>query len=486
MALSNYQVVFHAYNNTAIGHVNIEFVRDGIRQGWYGSNIDNNNPIELGNIKGGIYEETSSSLERIKKEPNNHAATTITVSESNYQRALQHAKNANINTINGNGDYNLITGNCVDFSNTILSMVLPSTGWKLFDNARAQDYIPFNNFTSIYAATVASVAQIRYDIAMFNDVIMDDMMRNLRILMEGKKKFKCVIPYVMDIAEESIYCYWASPLAIDLNGDGVHTISLDNSNSTFSIRKLEQFEKSGWLSPQDGFIAIDSNNNGRIDDINELFGGRLGEGFAKLALLDTNQDGLINQLDDYFDKLLIWQDVNGDGISQPLELHTLSSLSISELSLKYNNDSFMLENGNIIGETSTATINNNSTALVDIYFQTASKQLLKDDYPNSNIDDEHIINSQPDPLAQPDEKNLEIMLTNRNYNPLLNVGNSDNSNTNNHNLRQIQIANSSHLYDTDVAQFVQAMSAFAPPAATQTSWVYSQQSNGQVLLAVNH
>ncbi|WP_199102594.1 calcium-binding protein [Aquitalea sp. ASV11] len=53
-------------------------------------------------------------------------------------------------------------------------------------------------------------------------------------------------------------------------------------------------------------------------------------------------------------------------------------------------------------------------------------------------------------------------------------------------IERIQTADGRTLYNSDVAQFVQAMSAFAPPAATQTSWVNGQQSNGQVLLAVNH
>jgi hypothetical protein len=41
------------------------------------------------------------------------------------------------------------------------------------------------------------------------------------------------------------------------------------------------------------------------------------------------------------------------------------------------------------------------------------------------------------------------------------------------------------MYNSDVAQFVQAMSAFAPPSATQTSWVMGSKVMG-VLLAVSH
>ncbi|NWK78472.1 calcium-binding protein [Aquitalea sp. LB_tupeE] len=53
-------------------------------------------------------------------------------------------------------------------------------------------------------------------------------------------------------------------------------------------------------------------------------------------------------------------------------------------------------------------------------------------------------------------------------------------------IERIQTADGRTLYNSDVAQFVQAMSAFAPPPASQTHWVSGQQSNGQVLLAVSH
>ena len=46
-------------------------------------------------------------------------------------------------------------------------------------------------------------------------------------------------------------------------------------------------------------------------------------GYQALADLDTNHDGVINAQDPGFSQLMIWQDVNGDGICQPVALHTL-------------------------------------------------------------------------------------------------------------------------------------------------------------------
>ncbi|MFJ3054729.1 calcium-binding protein [Herbaspirillum sp. NPDC087042] len=59
------------------------------------------------------------------------------------------------------------------------------------------------------------------------------------------------------------------------------------------------------------------------------------------------------------------------------------------------------------------------------------------------------------------------------------------SGTDNH-IERIKTADGKTLYDTDVAKLVQAMAAFSPPSATQTSWTSGQRSHGQVLLSVTH
>jgi Ca2+-binding RTX toxin-like protein len=53
-------------------------------------------------------------------------------------------------------------------------------------------------------------------------------------------------------------------------------------------------------------------------------------------------------------------------------------------------------------------------------------------------------------------------------------------------IERIKTADGLTMYNTDVETFVQAMAAFAPPSAAQTSWTSGQSSNGKVLLAVSH
>lgn len=85
------------------------------------------------------------------------------------------------------------------------------------------------------------------------------------------------------------------------------------------------------------FLAIDRNGDGLINDISELFGSpeSTSNGFEVLRELDSNDDFVINKKDPAFSKLLLWNDKNGDGISQPNELFTLRQKGVTSISLRY-------------------------------------------------------------------------------------------------------------------------------------------------------
>ena len=62
-----------------------------------------------------------------------------------------------------------------------------------------------------------------------------------------------------------------SPLTLDLDGDGVETVSV-NDGVYFDHDGNGFAEKSGWVSKDDAILVRDLNNNGQIDDGSELFG----------------------------------------------------------------------------------------------------------------------------------------------------------------------------------------------------------------------
>ena len=65
----------------------------------------------------------------------------------------------------------------------------------------------------------------------------------------------------------------ASPLVLDLDGDGVELISLSSANAVYwDLDQDGMAEASGWVDADDGLLAYDWNEDGVIDDHSELFG----------------------------------------------------------------------------------------------------------------------------------------------------------------------------------------------------------------------
>ncbi|WP_343733224.1 SdrD B-like domain-containing protein [Duganella sp.] len=161
-----------------------------------------------------------------------------------------------------------------------------------------------------------------------------------------------------------------TPIAIDLNGDGIHTIARDDMTGRFDLLGTGKAIQSGWLSKGDGFLAIDSNGNGQIDDISELFGGvSKGSGFAKLASYDSNGDGVVNANDALFSHLSIWQDANSNGKTDAGELLSLSQAGVVSLNVAYTELPFIDENNNLHLERSSVTLANGQAAsMTDVYF----------------------------------------------------------------------------------------------------------------------
>jgi hypothetical protein len=165
---------------------------------------------------------------------------------------------------------------------------------------------------------------------------------------------------------------WHSPLAIDLNNDGVKSVSIDKG-VTFDIMGNGTSVNVGWLSKQDGWLAVDSNDNGKIDSQRELFGGEVGEGFAKLSQYDSNGDNVVDSNDANFSDLKIWRDGNTNGVTDRGELQSLSVFGIKSLNVEhiaYQDAAELDDRGNILGERgSVNTFDGGTLSMVDLYVQ---------------------------------------------------------------------------------------------------------------------
>jgi hypothetical protein len=167
----------------------------------------------------------------------------------------------------------------------------------------------------------------------------------------------------------------ASPLILDLNGDGVHTLGI-GAGVQFDIRADGKKVNTGWVGSGDGLLALDRNGDGVINDGSELFGtatpaskgGKAADGFAALAELDNNHDGVVDSKDAQYGNLRVWVDANADGVSQASELQTLASLHIASLTVAAQ-ASDVIDEGNWIGLQSSYTSSDGSThTLADAWF----------------------------------------------------------------------------------------------------------------------
>jgi hypothetical protein len=100
-------------------------------------------------------------------------------------------------------------------------------------------------------------------------------------------------------------------------------------------------------------------------------GQRAGNGYLALSELDTNGDGIISATDANFADLMVWVDSNSDGVSQTPELHSLSSLGITQLDLKAQ-ASTQEDNGNMVGLVSSYTTSDGAVHdMADVWFATS-------------------------------------------------------------------------------------------------------------------
>lgn len=93
------------------------------------------------------------------------------------------------------------------------------------------------------------------------------------------------------------------PLVLDFAGTSAQ---LSDMRFSFDLDTDGQAENVPMLGGGRGYLAIDRNQNGRIDDGRELFGPTTGDGFAELASLDTDGNGWIDEADASFGDLRVW------------------------------------------------------------------------------------------------------------------------------------------------------------------------------------
>ncbi len=126
------------------------------------------------------------------------------------------------------------------------------------------------------------------------------------------------------------------PLAINLDG-GI--VTLRDTSFQFDLDADGTKEDISFVSQGNGFIVFDKNNDGKINDGNEMFGTQSGNGFQDLSQYDDDDNGVIDENDDIYEQLNIWtQDGAGND-----HLMSLKEAGVGVIGLEHNNSRFELK-----------------------------------------------------------------------------------------------------------------------------------------------
>ncbi len=149
------------------------------------------------------------------------------------------------------------------------------------------------------------------------------------------------------------------PLVINFDGNAAE---LSQTHFKFDIDANGTPEQIATLKPGGGFLALDKNKDGVINNGSELFGPNSGNGFAELAKYDSDNNGFIDEADPIYNSLRIWQQ-HEDGSQQlialgdknigaiylghattPFQLRTADNKSLGEIT---DTGVYLTENGKV-------------------------------------------------------------------------------------------------------------------------------------------
>ncbi|MCR5581787.1 MAG: hypothetical protein K6F66_09395 [Pseudobutyrivibrio sp.] len=121
---------------------------------------------------------------------------------------------------------------------------------------------------------------------------------------------------INSLTSETYTRYITDPLVINLDTTATH---ISDQKFTFDLNVDGKDDEISYLGKGSGFLALDKNNDGIINDGSELFGTASGDGFKDLTEYDEDKNGWIDENDSVFNALKVWVK-NDDGTDKLLSL----------------------------------------------------------------------------------------------------------------------------------------------------------------------
>jgi len=100
------------------------------------------------------------------------------------------------------------------------------------------------------------------------------------------------------------------PLVVNFGGTPA---DLTDVRFKFDLDSDGEEEDIPWLTSGSGFLVLDRNGDGVVNNGSELFGPKTGSGFGELAELDEDKNGWIDENDAAFEELSLWSGRSPEG-----------------------------------------------------------------------------------------------------------------------------------------------------------------------------
>ncbi|MFE1813308.1 calcium-binding protein, partial [Metapseudomonas otitidis] len=344
---------------------------------------------------------TDLSLETgsVKYKAGNSSISVNTDKEIEMSTEYGRGSVTTISRINENGkivvEKTEITGTAVSVGNFFVSVEVgakltwtPEKGWELKNDSHVKflgmrlEEIANNIYTAVVKSDTAQILASRDDYYNYveNCVIEGKPYMTQKEWLEERRKSGVSPETNTSFNNANSFVERRDPLSLDLDGDGIETVGA-NAGITFDFDGDGLKTGTGWVKGDDGFLVLDRNGNGQIDNGGELFGvdtvkangQKATDGFDALRDFDSNGDGVFDAKDAQFANVRVWQDTNQDGIAQTGELKTLAEHNIVAINLdaKASNHN---SNGNLIsaigsfvrGDGSEGTVNANQSLAANL------------------------------------------------------------------------------------------------------------------------
>ena len=123
------------------------------------------------------------------------------------------------------------------------------------------------------------------------------------------------------------------PLVINFEGAAAE---LTDMKFAFDLDSDGARENISFVRPGSGFLVLDKNQDGTVNDGSELFGPATGNGLAELAAYDEDGNSWIDENDSVYNKLSVWtKDGAGNDQLSSLQEKSVGAIYLSQLDTQF-------------------------------------------------------------------------------------------------------------------------------------------------------